>query len=106
MEGTNFVELTGKIVYPDFKTVGGGHKLFKAKVAIPLDESKNKFQYIKIVGWREIAEALGELPSDTYIKVHGHIEERTYDGKCRNCGRPEKKYWTEVLVDNFVVVNE
>lgn len=104
MEGSNFVELVGKVAYPDFKTVPGGSKLFKAKLAIPLNEGR--FQYIKIAGWNTIAEALGELPENTFIKIHGHIEERRYEGKCKNCGGAEYKYWTEVLVDNFVVVNE
>lgn len=104
MEGSNFVELVGKIIYPDFKTVGSGSKLFKAKLAIPLNEGR--FQYIKVAGWNTIAEALGELPENTFIKVHGHIEERRYEGKCKSCGGAEYKYWTEVLVDNFVVVNE
>lgn len=103
MEGSNFVELVGKIIYPDFKTVGSGSRLFKAKLAIPLDAGK--FQYIKIAGWNERAEALAELPENTFIKIHGHIEERRYEGKCKKCGNAEYKYWTEVLVDNFVVVN-
>jgi hypothetical protein len=99
MEGTNFVELVGKIVYPDLKTVGNGHKLFKAKLAIPLDN--DKFQYLKIAGWNNIAEALSSLPEETFIRLHGHIEERSYDGKCKGCQAVEKKYWTEVIVDNF-----
>lgn len=104
MDGANFVELIGKIVSPQFKTVTGGHKLFKSKVAIPT--SDGRFQYLKIAGWRNVAEALNELPEETFVKIHGHIEERSYDGKCRHCGGSEKKYWTEVLVDNFIVVNE
>lgn len=104
MEGTNFVELVGKIIYPELKVVGANNtKLFKAKLAIPLNDGK--FQYIKIAAWATMAEALGELTEDSFIKIHGHIEERRYEGRCRGCGNTEYKYWTEVLVDNFVVVN-
>jgi len=104
VEGSNFVELIGKIVYPDFKTVGNNSKLFKAKIAIPLEGGK--FQYIKIAAWQDLAESLAELPSNTFVKIHGHIEERRYEGSCRGCGNSEYKYWTEVLVDNFKLVND
>ena len=104
MEGTNFVELVGQIRWPQLKTVGEGqHKLFKSKLAIPV--SDDRFQYLKIAAWRGVAEALNALAEDSFIKVHGHIEERSYDGKCKGCGGAEKKYWTEVVVDNFIVVD-
>jgi len=103
MKGVNFVELIGKIVWPSLKTVGDGYKLFKGKIAIPHDD---KFQYLKVAAWHNTAESLGELPEHTFVKIHGHIEERSYDGKCKQCGGFEKKYWTEVLIDNFVVVKE
>lgn len=106
MKGVNFVELVGKIVYPSFKTVGADSKLFKAKLAIPLPDKAGKFQYLKIAGWRETAEALNDVSNDSYIKINGHIEERSYDGKCRNCDGTERKYWTEVVVDYFKVINE
>lgn len=107
MEGTNFVELLGKIIYPSLKTVGGGYKLFKGKLAIPVgDVNDGRFQYLKIAAWSSVAEALSDLPNESFIKIHGHIEERSYDGKCRHCSGVEKKYWTEVLVDNFVEVKD
>jgi len=107
MEGANFVELKGKVIYPSFKTVGSGHKLFKGKLAIPVgDADSGRFQYIKIAAWNNLAELMGALPKDTFVKVHGHIEERSYDGKCKHCGGPERKYWTEVLVDNFIEVKD
>lgn len=103
MEGKNFVELVGQIRWPQLRTVGEGqHKLFKSKLAIPV--SDDRFQYLKIAAWRNMAEALADLADDSFIKIHGHIEERSYDGKCKGCGGSEKKYWTEVVVDNFIVV--
>lgn len=104
MDGQNFVELQGKIMWPELKIVGDGYKLFKAKLAIPIEGHDGKFQYLKIAGWRAIADALGELPTESFIKVHAHIEERRYDGKCKHCGEAEQKYWTECIVDNFVLV--
>lgn len=104
MEGKNFVELQGKIVWPELRTFESGAKKFSAKCAIPIEGPDGRFQYLKIAGWQTIAEALGELSAETYIKIHGHIEERRYDGKCKHCGEAEQKYWTEVVVDNFIVV--
>jgi hypothetical protein len=105
-EGENFVSLIGKITWPDFKRVGANSsKLFKAKLAIPVANS-DKFQYLKIAGWNSIAEALNDVEKDKFIKVHGHIEERSYDGKCKHCGGFDKKYWTEVIVDNFMVLED
>ena len=104
MEGKNFVELQGKIMWPEIRTVGDGYKLFKSKIAIPIEGHDGKFQYLKIAAWQATGEALGELPAETFIKIHGHIEERRYDGKCKHCGEAERKYWTECVVDNFIVV--
>ena len=106
-EGENFVSMIGKLMWPELKTVGeAGSKLFKAKIAIPIPNLDDKFQYIKIAAWNATAEALDELAKNKFIKMHGHIEERSYDGKCKHCGGAEKKYWTEVVVDNFIVLED
>jgi single-stranded DNA-binding protein len=105
MIGENFVSLTGKIEYPNLKSVGANNtSLLNGRLAIPTDKGSN--QYIKIAAWGTTAESLAELGKNTFVKVHGHIEERSYDGKCRHCGGFDKKYWTNVVVDNFVVVEE
>jgi hypothetical protein len=104
MEGINFVELKGKIVSPQFKTVTGNHKLFKSKIAIPTPNGRH--QYLKVAAWNSNAEGLNELSENTFIKVQGHIEERSYEGKCRHCGGDERKYWTEVIIDYFIVVDD
>ena len=102
MIGENFVSLTGKITYPNLKMVGqNNNNLFNAKLAIPT-KTQGNFQYIKITAWGSLAESLSELKEGTFVKVHGHIEERSYDGKCKHCGGFDKKYWTNVVVDNFV----
>lgn len=100
MNGENFVSLKGKIQWPEVKTVGQNNtKLFKGKLAIPVDDSK--FQYLKVAAWAEVAGRLETLSEGTFIHIHGHIEERSYDGTCKHCKGQEKKYWTEVIIDNF-----
>jgi hypothetical protein len=102
MQGDNFVQLIGKVMYPTLKNVGEKNtSLFQAKLAIPINGSTDKFQYIKIKAWGNTASSLGNIKAEEYIKVHGHIEESSYQGKCKACGGQEKKFWTDVVVDNF-----
>jgi len=105
MIGENFVNLKGKIQWPELKQVGQNNtSLFKGKLQIPLDEEGEKSQYLKIAAWAATAEAMAEVPKDAFVHIHGHIEERSYDGACKHCKGQEKKYWTEVVVDNFQVL--
>ena len=104
MSGENFVSLKGFIQWPELKTVGDKNsKLFKGKFAIPIEDGK--FQYLKIAAWQDIAEGLNGVPKDSFVHIHGHIEERSYDGACKHCKGQEKKYWTEVVVDNFTCLS-
>ncbi len=105
MVGENFVTLVGTVSRGTYKEVGQFNTgLFKGSMAIPTVKGTN--QYLKIAAWADMAEALRDTDSSATIKVHGHIEESSYDGKCRHCQGPEKKYWTEVIVDNFMIVPE
>ncbi len=109
MLGENFVSLQGQIMWPELKTVGANNSsLFKGKLAIPIKDrdGNDKKQYLKIAAWNQIAESLNDVGKDDFIKIHGHVEERSYDGKCKHCQGVEKKYWTEVVVDNFQIVTE
>lgn len=102
MEGENFVSLKGQVNYPNLRTVGENNtSLFKGKLVIPI---KDKKQYLKIAAWGAIAEGLNEVNQSEFVHIHGHIEERSYNGACSCCKNEEKKYWTEVVVDNFVVL--
>lgn len=104
-DGENYVKLIGKIVYPSLKEVGDNNTfLFKGKVGIPTQDGQNCFQYVKISAWGSLAEALNEVPANVFVSVLGHIEERSYVSTCRHCGGPEKKFWTEVVVDSFVII--
>jgi hypothetical protein len=105
MLGKNFVILVGSISRPTFKNVGQYNTpLFKGSLVIPL--ANDRKQYIKIAAWGEIAEALKDIDPQTYIKVQGHIEESSYEGKCKHCSGVDKKYWTEVVIDAFAQATE
>jgi len=99
--GENIVKLIGKISYKEVNTYGDRIN-FRCKLAVPIEEA---FQYIKISAWGKMAEALGELPNGTYIKLFGHIEESSFTTNCKYCKGPSTTYWTSVSVDNFVVVS-
>jgi len=106
LEGMNYVKLKGRIKRPRSKLVGQYNSLvYNASLAIPAPYPQTGVQYIKISSFN-MAEELAKLPANTFIVVEGHIEERFYSGSCRHCGAYEKKYWTEVVVDNFVVLGE
>jgi single-stranded DNA-binding protein len=113
MEGNNFVEFVGFMRFPELRETGTGKQLFKGKVAIPFEykdrqtgEVKNGSRYYKISAWGELAEELSGVVDGAPIKVQGIYNERTYDGNCKHCGVAEKKYYTDVLVNNFVLMEE
>jgi hypothetical protein len=101
--GENFVRLRGEITKPNTKIVGDNSKVFNGVLAIPANYPDTGSQYIKISSFR-CADGLSELQEGTFVEIHGHIEERSYDGKCRHCGGFDKKYWTEVSVDYFKII--
>lgn len=103
--GMNFVRLKGRIKNPLTKTVGQYNStVFNASLAIPAPSPQTGFQYIKISSFSR-AEELAGLEPEAFVELEGHIEERSFSGSCRHCGGYERKYWTEVVVDNFVVLN-
>lgn len=105
IQGENFVVLVGKLTKPDFKVVGQNNlSMFKAGLAIPTSDGRK--QYIKICAWYDLADSLKEIDNKTFIKIHGHIEESSFDSNCRYCNAKEKKYWTQVIVDNYTILNE
>lgn len=104
MDGENFVSLKGTLQWPELRTVGQNNtKLFKAKLKIPIGD---KAQYLKVAAWNDIAENLADVAKEQFIHIHGHVEERSYDGACKHCSGQEKKYWTEVVIDNFATITE
>lgn len=101
-EGENFVSLKGYLIYPNFKEVGdSNYSLLKGKLNIPINGHS---QQIKISAWGNVADALNSLSTKSLIHIHGHIEESSYDSACRFCKGKEKKYWTEIVIDNFILI--
>lgn len=111
MDGNNFVELVGFLKYPELRETRNGNFHFQGKVAVPFTykdrqtgEQKDGNRYVKISAWGDMAQELSAVPDGTPVKVHGIFNERSYDGNCKTCGSTEKKYWTDVLVNNWIVV--
>jgi single-stranded DNA-binding protein len=111
MEGNNFVELVGFLRYPELRETKNGYFQFQGKVAVPFTftdkatgEQKESAKYIKISAWGDLAQELASVQDETPIKVHGVYNERSYDGRCKSCQAVEKKYWTDVLVNNYVLL--
>lgn len=103
--GENFVILAGYIVDANLKRVGDNESsMLKAKIAIPVKDQVNKYQYIKISAWGFNAELLYALDKSQIVRILGHIEERSFDGNCRLCNGYSKKFWTEVVVDTFTLI--
>ncbi len=98
--GDNIVKLSGKIMYKEVNVYNDSTS-FKCKLAVPIEDA---FQYIKIAAWGKNADALALLPNGTFIKLFGHIEETSYETKCKYCQGPQKVYWTNVMVDNFIIL--
>lgn len=111
LQGNNFVELVGYLKYPELRETRNGNSHFQGKVAVPFSyqdrasgEQKEGQRYIKVSAWGDLAHELSSLSDGTPIRVQGIFNERSYDGNCKSCGATDKKYWTDVLVNNFVIV--
>lgn len=109
--GNNFVELVGFLTNPQLKETRNGNFHFQGKVAVPFaykdktsGDMKEGSKYIKISAWGDLAQELSSVTEGAGVKVHGVFNERSYDSNCKSCGNPEKKYWTDVLVNNYVTV--
>ncbi len=98
--GENFVKLIGKVSYKEVN-IYNGNPNFRCKLAVPIED---KFQYIKVGAWGSLAESLAELSEGTWIKLYGHIEESSYDSKCRYCQGLSKSYWTSVNINNYIIL--
>lgn len=100
----NFVELIGKLKYKRFTTLDNGSCCLKCKIAVSSSDNPGIYQYINIGAWGTMAEALNGLSNFCVLKIFGHIEEQVYEGQCKHCKGYEKKYYTEVIVDNFKII--
>lgn len=111
MEGENIVQMQGNLVFAELKETRNNNKLYKAKIAVPFtfkdretQEQKQGFNYFPIVAWGELAEDLAALGDRIPVRVQGALQTRSYKGNCKSCAAEEKKYWTNIVVNNFAVV--
>lgn len=100
-EGANQFVLQGEIVWPELKEVGDNRtSLFKSKVKIPFfreDDPENlRHAYVRITAWADLAEGLDQLGEGEFVKVSGHIQDRTW-----TTPNGQKRVFTDAVVTNF-----
>ncbi len=112
MQPKNDVVLEGFLKFPELRETKNGHVQFQGKVAVPFSykdkatgEQKEGSRYVKISAWSDLAHQLGAVTDGTPVRVQGTFNDRSYDGNCKDCGSLQKKNWTDVLVNNFVLVD-
>jgi len=108
-EGINSVRMSGFLKYPQLTATANGYPQFKGKIAIPISYTRNGEEvntqiYHNICAWGPAAEGLGELLQDTPIEIDGSVNTKSYNGKCKHCQGEDKKYWTEIQVNNFIIL--
>ena len=104
--GDNFVKLQGNITRKKVTRYDNGGVMFKCNLAIPTPNESNKYQYIGVSVWGDMAEQLEEVPERTNIKITGHLEKHSFASECKYCNGPTTIYWTNVAIDNFVITGE
>ena len=105
-EGLNQFVLQGEVVWPDFKQVGERQSsLFKSKVKIPFyredDPSTLRHAYVRITAWDENADGLSGVAEGQFVKVSGHIQDRSWT----NPETGQKRTFTDSIVTNYTLVN-
>lgn len=111
MLGMNSVVMTGFIRNTKYVEVREDLYKFTAKIELPVvidNGSEHKEFSISyfIISWGDVAESMKELVEGTPIKISGKLNVRSYDSKCNACGAPVRKYWTDIVVNNFVIITD
>lgn len=103
MIGENLIYLRGYIKKPEFSVVGPFNSpMFKSLIAIPTEAG---YQHLHLSSF-SCAEGLGGLKQGTPVFIEGHIEDKSFTVRCKNCKGYEKRVWYEIIVDNFKVLEE
>lgn len=107
-QGENFVNFKGVLGKPFLKKVGAssGVSMLKSQLRINIAGNSKKSQELGIMAWGTVADGLKDAGEGALVHIHGHIEEKSYDGKCKHCGADEKRYITEFVVDNFALADD
>jgi len=99
-DGNNQFLLQGEVRWPELKYVGQGQStpLFKGKLRIPFvkDDGSPGNAYVQVTAWDEIAEQLGQVGEGNFVKVTGHIQDRTWEAP-----NGQKRVFTDAVVTNF-----
>ena len=110
VEVKNYVELQGLLQRPSFSGADASYQRFKASLSLPFSfkekatgEMKVGNNYFNIIAWGEVATALSEVPEGSLVCVRGVLQIRAYDGNCKFCSSPDKRYWTEISVESYSV---
>lgn len=104
ISGDNFVKLIGIVKYKKVTSYDNGSTSFKCSLAIPSPNNDGQYQYVKVSSWIKEDDDLNIVPNGTWLKIMGHIEEKSYDSNCKYCNGPDKKYWTDVVIDNYIIL--
>lgn len=105
MEGLQLVILKGYLKDPVVRKVGpfDGH-LFTGTISIPASDNEGRCQYLKVSSF-SCAEELDEVKEGSFLRVEGHLEINTSPIPCQKCGHNKTQYFTNIVIDNFVVLN-
>lgn len=98
-DGENQFILQGELKWPELKQVGQNNtSLFKSKVRIPFtrDDGSEGNSYVRITAWQDLAEGLAGFQEGDFVKVSGHIQDRTW-----NAPNGQKRVFTDAVVTNF-----
>lgn len=105
IEGENFCILQGILFYPTYKIVGDNWGMYRASLGIPIP-GDTRYQFVRVLAWGKLADSLNELNEKAYVKIHGHIENGSYMAPCKQCSYLEKRYTTDIVIDNFITLEE
>jgi single stranded DNA-binding protein len=105
MASFNKIQLTGKLTdAPDVKATTSGHSLAKFTLIVPrVDALPNaRFDYIRVVTWRETADKVKNFKKDDVLYVEGRIITDSYE----EAATGQRKWTTEVDARQVINYNE
>lgn len=109
MKGLNRVTLIGNLgADPELRTLEGGVSTCSFPLAtseVYKDKQGEKVEtteWSNIVGWRAVADNMNKLlKKGSSVYIEGKLKTRTWTSK-----EGEKKYMTEVIVDQFILLKD
>lgn len=105
MEGLQMVIIKGYLKKPKLREVGPyDSSLFTGTVEIPAHDNEKRSQYLNISSF-SCAEDLGEVKEGSFLKIYGHLEINPSSIPCQKCGNNKTQYFTNIIVDNFIILD-